>query len=281
MDITIEKITPDMAKKYLETNIKNNRSINISRVNEFIKIIKNGDFKTTNQGIAFDADGRLLDGQHRLLAIAESETPVDMVVARGVEKEALWAIDSGMRRSTSQYIGMMGSATYMRQNHVIAAVRMIYLISTNNSNHNISMNSKDIYDWELKHPNITKTMADLRSMHNSISSGAVLSAYIVSLANGISVEQIFDFADVISHNNTIGKNQYNCKAALDFKDWYNTTLSHVSGRGAMFAVYVETCKMIYKFANNVKNTKKACDFKITPEQIEEIELMLAQKGTII
>ena len=42
---------------------------------------------TTHQGIAFDENGVLQDGQHRLCAIVSANKPVDMMVTSGLSPD--------------------------------------------------------------------------------------------------------------------------------------------------------------------------------------------------
>ena len=67
-------ITPDMAKKILAHRNKNNRPIRYTHLEKLSEAIEKDEWKVTNQGIAFDADGNLIDGQHRLAAhIADTQ----------------------------------------------------------------------------------------------------------------------------------------------------------------------------------------------------------------
>lgn len=273
--ISVEEITPAKAKEYLSHNTINNRHLMAKRVHDLSRIMKNGEFVTTNQGIAFDDKGNLIDGQHRLAAIVESGVSVTMAVAHGIPSESIWAIDTGAKRSTSQLMEMMGDCKpHMRQTHTIAAIRM--LCSKTGTTH--LMNPKDILDWEKAHPNITKMISGMRSLHHKIGPGCVMAAYVTAYCNGISREDLFAFANVIGKNSTENKFKYNCKAALDFKDWYiNLGRRQLGGAVVNETIYTETCKAIYLFANNVKNTKKKSVFELSADMFEVAELKLANE----
>jgi hypothetical protein len=47
-------------------------------VRDFAEAMRRGDWRLTHQGIAFDASGALVDGQHRLAAIVEADVPVEI-----------------------------------------------------------------------------------------------------------------------------------------------------------------------------------------------------------
>ena len=63
----VETITPDIAKTMLGENV-NNRRISHDNVNMFAREMRNGEWRFNGEAIKFSKDGRLLDGQHRLLA---------------------------------------------------------------------------------------------------------------------------------------------------------------------------------------------------------------------
>jgi hypothetical protein len=66
-----EYITPERAQFYLEKN-KTNRKVSWAAVGALAYDMATGAFVMTEQGIAFDANGGLVDGQHRLHAIIRS-----------------------------------------------------------------------------------------------------------------------------------------------------------------------------------------------------------------
>lgn len=110
MSATIEMIDPEQAFKYLSTAI-DNRDIRQAKVSAFASAMKAGLWHLTHQGIAFDRDGRLVDGNHRLWAIVESKLVIKMLVARGVEKDSVSAIDTGTARTYADYGHYNGGST--------------------------------------------------------------------------------------------------------------------------------------------------------------------------
>ena len=91
-------VTPEMARQWLEGNV-HNRTIRDSVVHRYAEDMKTGRWGLTHQGIAFDGDGRLIDGQHRLWAIVESDTSVWLMVSRDVPESTQQYIDEGVPRS--------------------------------------------------------------------------------------------------------------------------------------------------------------------------------------
>lgn len=89
---TLEDISPEKASQYLATMARN-RPPRQLRIAKYASSIKRGRWHLTHQGIAFNCDGSLKDGQHRLLAIIETGTTVQMWVYRGLKQESMKYID--------------------------------------------------------------------------------------------------------------------------------------------------------------------------------------------
>jgi len=102
-----ERISPKKAEQYLALK-KTNRPIRKPWVKELAQMMRDGDFHLTHQGIAFNCDGSLSDGEHRLLAIVESGMYVTMNVSRGLTEQAREVIDTGKVRSVADALNLSG-----------------------------------------------------------------------------------------------------------------------------------------------------------------------------
>ena len=98
MKTQIETITPRIAEQYL-TTMTTNRSLKSSVISRYADDMIAGRWVLTHQGIAFDENGSLCDGQHRLQAIIKSGVSVSMVVTRGVDPTAIFNLDNGVGRT--------------------------------------------------------------------------------------------------------------------------------------------------------------------------------------
>lgn len=107
MKSKIQLVTPRQAAKWLESNYRN-RPLNQVYVDELCRALNTGTFRTNHQGIAFDEQGRLRDGQHRLTAIVLTGISVEMMVSTGLTEEELETIDDGRKRTDQQILAMMG-----------------------------------------------------------------------------------------------------------------------------------------------------------------------------
>lgn len=80
MKMEVRKITPKIAEAMLKKNHPNNRPIQQPIVNAIARDIETGNWKVTHQGICFDAEGYLIDGQHRLSACVQSGKTIEILV---------------------------------------------------------------------------------------------------------------------------------------------------------------------------------------------------------
>ncbi|MFF2748529.1 hypothetical protein ACFVVA_23705 [Kitasatospora sp. NPDC058048] len=104
----IIKVTPDIAGTFLSRNSVNRR-LDVGRVRALAEAILRGEWKLTHQGIAFDKDGVLIDGQHRLHAIIEANTPVEMFVFNGLSNDIFPVLDTGRSRSAADTLLSTGA----------------------------------------------------------------------------------------------------------------------------------------------------------------------------
>lgn len=103
----IETIGPQQATRYLANNGVNRRLVR-SRVHMFAEILKAGHFQTTHQGIAFNDKDEIIDGQHRLTAVAETGIPIQVQVTRGIPAAHArsYMVDCGKNRSAEDLTGI-------------------------------------------------------------------------------------------------------------------------------------------------------------------------------
>jgi hypothetical protein len=105
MEISIELITPGQAEKYLQSNTSN-RKLRRALVSQYARDMKRGKWSLTHQGIAFNCDGTLLDGQHRLQAIVESGVSVQMLVTKGVDSKNQLVMDDHAKRNAGDALSL-------------------------------------------------------------------------------------------------------------------------------------------------------------------------------
>lgn len=104
MDTRIVAISPQMAKEWLSHG-RPNRNICENHVSYLAREFSEGRGIPTNQAIALDRNLRIIDGQHRLTAIIDSNKTVELLVASNCDPSVIPAIDTGKPRSLFDIIG--------------------------------------------------------------------------------------------------------------------------------------------------------------------------------
>lgn len=119
----VMQVTPEMALKWLEGNT-HNRPISQAHVDRLAGDIIAGRWRLTHQGIAFDTEGLLADGQHRLWAVVEAGIPVMMRVFFNEPPENRQVLDSGERRSNLDILTLTEQVGEVSAQH-LATLRAI------------------------------------------------------------------------------------------------------------------------------------------------------------
>lgn len=91
-------VTPEMAQQFLDTQ-DNNRHVNPKHVREIALNMLKGSWRRSPQPICFDVNGKLIDGQHRMLALIMANLTLPFFVVRNVPVESADHIDCGRPRN--------------------------------------------------------------------------------------------------------------------------------------------------------------------------------------
>ncbi|WP_405993756.1 hypothetical protein [Streptomyces sp. NBC_00986] len=128
-------------------------------VTHLARAIERGEWKLTHQGIAFDENGQLVDGQHRLAAIVKAGMAVEILVAHDVPRSAFTVMDTGRKRTGRDALSLVGE---LNSNHLAAALRglQLYLSSPDaNWSGGSSLTSNDqLFTILEQHPNMRESI---------------------------------------------------------------------------------------------------------------------------
>ena len=109
MRLSVMTVTPKLAEKFLSVN-NVNRPVRRKNVQYWKSAIIGDAVPLTHQGIAItgtiENPKRLIDGQHRCLAIIETGRNVDFVVSENTPEEAYACVDNGLPRSMADRAGI-------------------------------------------------------------------------------------------------------------------------------------------------------------------------------
>jgi hypothetical protein len=101
-----EMVTPSVAATWLQQNAQHQRRLRKSTVDAYAQQMKAGQWELTHQGIAFDVNGALIDGQHRLAAVVQANVTVPMLITTGAPVESFGALDCGATRSLGDRLSL-------------------------------------------------------------------------------------------------------------------------------------------------------------------------------
>lgn len=108
MNVIPMSVTPAQASEWIANMAPLQRPPSNSHVRKLAADMKAGRWKMTHQAIAIDQNGRLIDGQHRLLAVVEAGVVVPMMVAFGVPPGSFDHVDMGMSRRVTDILRLRG-----------------------------------------------------------------------------------------------------------------------------------------------------------------------------
>lgn len=157
-----EKITPKKAREWLKRN-KTNRPLRRSRVAKLAEAMRRGEWKLNGEGIKFNCDGSMADGQHRCEAVAESGVTIESLVVYGVPEDAFDTMDQGISRSIADVFARNGEMYYAI---LATAVRWVGVLSD-------GMNWKSTGYSPDQAKEVLNKHAGLRDSARSVSSAAM------------------------------------------------------------------------------------------------------------
>lgn len=196
-------MTPEWATKILTNSQNINRKITKSRVLQLTRAIERGDWKVTNQGIALDANGGVIDGQHRLAAIAKAKRPVRILLAKNCNPDIFTVIDIGKTRTAGDMLTLSGC----KANHMtLAAAIKMYINYTESSkvrwgSHTAPHHAKIVKYWQEKEAQLEIYYPFIQKCHRQFrcfSKAAALTLCLVGDDYEWRTEEMMEFFSLLS-----------------------------------------------------------------------------------
>lgn len=124
VEIMLVLIDPKTAQWILDNlNLPNNRKKKNWDIGKMVQDMKDGRYTLSHQGVAFDTDGYMYDGQNRMEAVVVSGVTVSMFLFFNMPKESALVTDIGSKRSAADAAKISGSPEIT--NHVTATATRI------------------------------------------------------------------------------------------------------------------------------------------------------------
>lgn len=151
VDIKRVTVSSRMAQHWLDKYEGPNRRLSEHRVLQYQSDMESGRWHFDGMPIRISQEGKLLDGQHRLTALANCvpEREIEFVVIRGLDPDSQLVMDQGGARTAGQQLSLKG----VRDPNVVAAMVKLYLDWTRErlwrSNTRASTTKPEAIDWSL------------------------------------------------------------------------------------------------------------------------------------
>ena len=247
-----ERITPEIALEILTHKNFKNRPVKKAQLRRLIKAIKADEWIVTNQGISFDPEGNLLDGQHRLHACIEANKPIDILVARNINPKAFQCVDIGAGRTAGDTLDIINGNS--SQGKLIAAsVKIIwYYDNKPSSNWNstdrpsnsliaeLYLKNKDIYDLAAK------TVWGKGSKTTITSNSPTVAFYVLATQRGWPIYKLDEFLN----NIYVGANLPSDNVCLSFRNQLSTTAYKKRGQNQQRYILNAFIKAFNTWAEN-------------------------------
>lgn len=101
MKSKVVMVDPALAESWLLKNAQHNRPLRKNVVAGYAQQMQAGQWKLTHQGVAFDVNDILIDGQHRLAAIVQANVIVPMMVTVDAPSVSFESLDCGIKRTVA------------------------------------------------------------------------------------------------------------------------------------------------------------------------------------
>ena len=162
LDIRVVSISSSQAAQMLEVHKGPNRRTSDNQVLKFQADMENGRWHFEGAPIKLSVTGKLLDGKHRLTALANTmpEMEVPFVVITGLPDESQLYMDIGQTRTVGQQLGLRG----IGKGVLYGAIAKLYLEWTRGrlfrASNRGSTSKSEQTEWVLAHEDIMVRLSE-------------------------------------------------------------------------------------------------------------------------
>jgi len=262
IEVSVQTITPEDAKVLLQTNV-NNRNLSRRRIGMYANDIKRGMWKLTGDSIKLaknpkTGEVRLIDGQHRLLAIIEANLPVQTVVATGLEEDAFSVIDRGKTRTYNDVLNM---SKVKNANTVSSVVRPVIVLEAGLNPYGAGIDlvtPEDVVRYAMENEEMVQWAVNrsfkMREHLSGSGTAWAMFVYLLARKHGIKCAEAFSNSLLMGVGYGIG----DARAAL--RNWVLRNYGKYKGtsRGAY-----DQCAMMIKTYNYTVTNQKVAQLRMT------------------
>lgn len=193
------KITPKLAAELLENHEKIvrtrggeklNRKINENRVTTYARDMEHGKWDLNGETIKIAANGRILDGQHRLFAAFDRDQTFDTFIVTGLAEESFYTIDIGRTRRPADFLVVNGVAC---GSTVAAAARLIIGYRQHDLKSTHLLPSHEIVEFARANPRLSDSASKVHGSNKIVPLSAAAAWHF--LFSEVSPDQADQFCD--------------------------------------------------------------------------------------
>ena len=218
----VVNVNPELAQKWLNKNITNNRTINEGRVTAYANEMKARNWILNGQAIQFDEGGSLIDGQHRLSAVIRSGMTVQMLVVKNVPRCAVEVIDTMQPRTLPQ-IQKMNGVTGLRGDKRIIAMYGAHTRDVLGKSGKTTI--REFEEWYKQHEEALHVLVNEVCISNGCGTtngtrASINVALMCAFECGVSASTLAEFVDAYKYTRTgAERNRWPIKLASDAKKY--------------------------------------------------------------
>jgi len=101
----ILKVTPAMCTAWLEAN-EDNRKLSQEFIDYYTRQMVTNSWPINGESLKFDPKGNVLDGQHRMWACIQANTPFNTLITRNLPRSIFNTLDSGKIRTAADILSI-------------------------------------------------------------------------------------------------------------------------------------------------------------------------------
>lgn len=148
--VTVEEVTPARAREYLSHEKDKNRPVSLRIVDQYMRLMLANNWWSIDT-LKFGTDGRLLDGQHRLMALDKGNLTMRMICAWGCPEEAMTTMDSGRPRTLADQLYLADEPNYRELSSALYT-HYCYLHADGRLSSTYLRTGEKGWTWELPSP---------------------------------------------------------------------------------------------------------------------------------
>ena len=179
VEVCLQWIGPHEAKDLLQAN-NCNRSVRKNAVEQYAAEMQQGEWHLGCDAIGFDETGTLINGQHRLHAIIQSEKAFPFLIARNLPRKSRDSLDVGKKRQLHERITIAGYAISAKEASICNQLITPWDYETRIAVNTKQMRERIVRIHQRFKPSIELVMKHKMSKH-----------YITELAAGVFIAEYF------------------------------------------------------------------------------------------